>query len=410
MRKLFSVLFFFLLTTPLFAQQRYGFHLKGETKRYSLPFEIKSNLIIVKAQLNGFIPLNFIIDTGVRTTIITDITIADILGLKYQKKITLYGANRQPVNAYISSGIQFASGKLMGNHLTILVLDKDPLNFWSMTGTVVHGILGYDLLSRFVTEIDYDRKMITFHRIEDFQPPRKATSIPISVDNTKIHIEGDVHLENRSFPKSQLMIDTGASTALTLEKDQQHQLIAPPQKNIETHLGVGISGMLNGWVGLVDSVSLSHTEIALDNVVSNFVDEQFFLDSAIVLQRNGTIGGEILSRFHLWIDYYHKEMYLKKSRKFNKPYKFDRSGLTLHLKNELSPKIYVEYIAAPSPAAKAGLQKGDQILSVNYFKGGEGQLGNINNLLQSRRKRKIKIKYKRGEETFKTTFYLEDLI
>lgn len=55
----------------------FGFHFKGKRQVTArIPFEIYSNLIIIKVRVDESDTLNFIFDTGVSSFIITDQTIA----------------------------------------------------------------------------------------------------------------------------------------------------------------------------------------------------------------------------------------------------------------------------------------------------------------------------------------------
>ncbi|BDC97841.1 aspartyl protease family protein [Persicobacter psychrovividus] len=405
---LLLVLFFPLLSS---AQNRFGFFLDDNTKRHSLPFELRSNLIIVKFQINGFLPLNFIIDTGVQHSILTDVSVAEVLGLTYQKKITLYGANRTPITAYISTGINLDAGQLHSRNGALLILEKDPMNFWALTGTMVHGIIGYELLSRFVTEINYDRKLITFHRREHFSPPKKSIALPLTIRHTKAHIIADLRLEEEQLNSLSLMIDTGASSGLTLEQDHEGLPFNPPQKHIDTALGLSISGQLEGSMGRIDHISLHQELPPLKEVVTNFADESYLEDSTFVLSRNGTIGGEVLKRYKVWLDYAGAMVYLKTGKYHKNPFRHNRSGIVLQLIDEHEPKIIIQKVITNSPAEKAGLMAGDQLLRVNHFKAVEANMGNISTLFKSMRKRqKVKIVYRRDGHRTKVKFQLKDLI
>jgi len=57
-----------------------------------IPFEIYNNLIIIDVLLNKSLPLKFVLDTGVRTTVLTEKSLTDVLNLKYNRKKTIPGA------------------------------------------------------------------------------------------------------------------------------------------------------------------------------------------------------------------------------------------------------------------------------------------------------------------------------
>ena len=75
-----------------------GFDIPSGKNKVSFPFESYNNLIVVPVILNHQIPLRFVLDTGVRTSILTDRTFSDILNiqmnhlyLKYIPDVSLDG-------------------------------------------------------------------------------------------------------------------------------------------------------------------------------------------------------------------------------------------------------------------------------------------------------------------------------
>jgi hypothetical protein len=81
---------YFGVVCDLYAQNL-GFSLSDGKKRVQIPIEIHNNLIVIPVVLNDALPLKFILDTGVRTTILTQKTFTDILNLVYTRKYTIAG-------------------------------------------------------------------------------------------------------------------------------------------------------------------------------------------------------------------------------------------------------------------------------------------------------------------------------
>ena len=94
MRNLLLLVFFnFSLTASM--AQTLGFSFPEGRKRADIPIQIHNNLIVVSVTLNGTLPLKFIVDTGVRTAILTQKMFSDILELKYSRKYTIAGPRRE---------------------------------------------------------------------------------------------------------------------------------------------------------------------------------------------------------------------------------------------------------------------------------------------------------------------------
>ena len=69
-----------------------------------------------------------------------------------------------------------------------------------------------------------------------------------------------------------------------------------------------------------------------------------------------------------------------------------------------------ENVEKNSPAEKAGLQKDDQILSINYMDVKELSINEINKLLMNKEGKRIKMIIKRGMKEIKAEFKLEKRI
>ncbi|MFM8912678.1 MAG: aspartyl protease family protein, partial [Flammeovirgaceae bacterium] len=158
-RLLLVVLFVFALNRAFCQQQILGFSLPPEVDRVEIPIEIRNNLAVVPVVLNNTLPLKFIVDTGVRTAILTEKIYSDILNLSYSRKYTISGAGGQKlVDAYLTNNVTFDMPGVHGQGHSMLVLDQDYLELKNSMGTEVHGILGYELFSLFVITVNYETK------------------------------------------------------------------------------------------------------------------------------------------------------------------------------------------------------------------------------------------------------------
>src|SRR6476620_8671730 len=101
------LLFLVLILSPTIGfSQNLGFSLVEGRKSAEIPIEISNNLIIIPVTLNGMLPLKFILDTGVRTTILTEKAFADILHLTYTRKYTISGlGGENVVDALITNNV-----------------------------------------------------------------------------------------------------------------------------------------------------------------------------------------------------------------------------------------------------------------------------------------------------------------
>src|SRR5262245_19745585 len=124
--------------------QALGFSLADGKTKVQIPIEIYNNLIVVPVVLNGALPLKFILDTGVRTAILTQKSFTDILNLSYSRKYTISGPGGEKlVDAYVTNNVSLELPGVLGRGHALLVLEEDYLELRNYLGTDVHGILGY---------------------------------------------------------------------------------------------------------------------------------------------------------------------------------------------------------------------------------------------------------------------------
>ncbi|MCK5701681.1 MAG: hypothetical protein KAI29_11030, partial [Cyclobacteriaceae bacterium] len=71
--------------------QNLGFYFEKNANKVKVHFELHNNLIVIPITLNDTYTLNFILDTGVRPTILINKEISDALGVGYQRSIELFG-------------------------------------------------------------------------------------------------------------------------------------------------------------------------------------------------------------------------------------------------------------------------------------------------------------------------------
>lgn len=402
------VLFFLCLHGHGVAQVL-GFSLPEGKSKVQFPIEIYNNLVVVPVVLNGQLPLKFILDTGVRTTILTEKAYSDILNLPYSRKYTISGPGGEKlVDAYVTNNVSLDLPGVQGRGHAMLVLDQDYLELRNYLGTNVHGVLGYELFSRFIVQIDYSRKILTLMLPERFREKKKYQNLPITIEDTKPYLTVGLKMNDTTSVSAKLLVDSGASHGLYLE-EKSHEKITVPQKNIKSIIGRGLGGVITGRIGRIKSIELGKYHVA--NVITNFPDPNSYMDTLKLSRsvfRNGSIGGELLGRFTVIFNFPGEKIYLKKNSSFRKEFYFNLSGLTLRAKGSRLKDFEVSDVREKSSAQRADVRVGDKILSVNGIVASDLDLNNLNGFFNSKPGRKIVLQIDRNGKKFKTDFRLED--
>lgn len=407
------VLSFILLivTASICGAQHFGFKIEGDRNKVVIPVEILNNMIVVPVVLNNQIPLKFILDTGVRTTVLTQKTYSDILGLTYSKEIVISGPGGEKlVDAFVTDNVTFDLPGIQGKGHSMLVLEKDYLELRNYLGAEVHGILGYELFSRFIIQMEYERKRIILYMPERFKKKRSYQTIPISIEDTKPFMTVKTQMNESTGLNAKLLMDTGASHGLILDPES-HELITIPDKNLNSIIGRGLGGVITGKIGRIKSLDLGKYKI--ENIIANFPDPNSYTDTLFTksdIYRNGALGGEILSRFNLIFNFPEEEVYLKKNSSYRKTFNYDMSGLTVKAIGARLRTYEITGVRDGSPGGAAGLQIGDQIMAVNGTAVYNLDLNTVNGFFNSKEGKRVSVEVEREGKRMKFEFRLVDQI
>jgi predicted aspartyl protease len=406
------LLILFLLYLPTVALAQLGFHLKPGQRRVQFPIEIANNLIIVPVVINGQLPLKFILDTGVRTTILTEKAFSDILNLQYSRHFQVAGPGGEKlVEAYITNDVMLDMPGIHGQGHAMLVLEQDYLELRNYLGTDVQGILGYEVFSRFVVEVDYENKQLTIAAPEFYKPKKKYQEFAIRIEDTKPYVDLPVTMRNGTVINAKLLVDTGASHGLVLDPLSDDRIVVP-EKNVTSLIGRGLGGAINGKIARVNSVEFG--KYKLEDVVANFPnpDDYGYPDSlkATDVFRNGAIGGELLRRFKAVFNFPMGKMYLKKNQSFSRKFNYNLSGLTFKAKGSRLRRYEITDVRKGSSGETAGIQIGDELVSIDGVPAAQYDLNSINSVFDVRPGRKLRIELMRGGKTFTKKLVLVDQI
>jgi hypothetical protein len=410
MLRTYTILAFLLCSSLAVIGQPLGFSIADGRSKVEIPIEVHNNLIVVPVILNGALPLKFIVDTGVRTSILTQKSFSDILNLPYSRKYTISGPGGEKlIDAYITNNVTLQLPGVIGRGHAMLVLEEDYLELRNYLGTDVHGILGYELFSRFIVEVNYERKVMKLMLPKKFRVKRNFQTIPIRIEDTKPYLTTPIVLQNGTQLTAKLLVDSGASHGLMLDQTSDDR-IQVPTTYVSSVLGRGLGGEIRGKVGRIRTLQLGDYKI--ENPIVNFPDPNSYFDTLKTgnAPRNGSIGGEVLTRFTVIFDFPKELIYLKKNHSFKKSFHYNLSGLNLKAKGSRLNVYEVTGVRQESAAAKAGIQIGDIIVNVNGIPASSVDLNVLNGLFNFKPGKKINVTIDRNGERMKMDFRLTDQI
>jgi hypothetical protein len=389
--------------------QQIGFDFPEGVQSMRIPFERYNNLMVIPINVNNTITIKFILDSGVQFAILTEKKFGEFLNLKYDRQLSIQGPGMaDSIRAQVATNIKMTlPGDIeSGINQSLLVLEEEYLSLRKNLGADVYGIIGYDIFSRFVVEINYDDEYIELYEPQYFRPKKKFTRLPLTIENTKPYIYANLIFDDGKKAEMNLMVDTGASHALLLDNNLED--INLPLKTLSTVIGRGLGGDIMGKLGRIKNISFGSYEF--DDPIVSFPMEGQYSKSMKKGSRNGTIGGEILTRFNPIFDYNRGILYLRKSNEYYKKFEHDMSGLDLQKTGAELDKVIVVDVREDSPAALAGVEVGDIITNMNGADTKAVEFSSVTSTLRYRPKKNVNLKVMRNDTIRKISFKLQRMI
>lgn len=421
--KIFIYIFF---TLSFYAKAQSSYKLSGNVKSQKIKFELINNVILIPIEVNG-VALKFLLDTGVSKPIIFNfIKGSDSLKILNSEKIKIKGlGDGDYIDALRSSHNTFKIGEAINTDQTLFAVFDSRINLAPKLGTPIDGIIGYDIFKDFIVEINYASRYIKLYNPSRYKYKKcnRCEVLDLEFKDNRPYLNANVTIQDK-LVSVKLLMDSGGSDALWLFEDKTKGLVLN-DKYFEDFLGSGLSGDVYGKRTKIEALNINQFTINKPKVA--------FPDSVMVnavkkfKDRDGTIGGEILKRFNLIVDYSNAKITFKKNSSFNNAFSYNKSGLQVehdgvrvvmeinveennaHFRSEksntlsvnsivktnrdfsLKPTFVIHNVVKNSPAYWAGVQKGDVILSINSKNAFDLKLNQIVNHFYKKSGTKIKL-------------------
>jgi hypothetical protein len=420
-----------------------GFFLQYSKKKDRIPFRLVNNLPIVEVEINGT-PLSFILDTGVKSTILFSLEEADSVQLCNTSPVQLQGlGSGGKVDALKSLNNNVRVGNAIDRSHSIYIIFDSSLNFSPRMGIPIHGILGNEFFQNFIVKINYSSKVVTVYDPKKYplKSCRKCEDLPLNFVGTKPYISLKVASRGKQ-EEVKLLVDSGSSDVIWLFDDYDF-IEESPKNYFKDFLGLGLSGNIFGKRTRIPELIVG--EYVLKEVNASFPEEDAILKARYYQDRDGSLGGGFLSRFTVTFDYGNKLVRFRKNSKFREPFNYNMSGITLEhdgmelvkekrrapvfsnrtnqddnfTRNSVSittevhfslvPKYIVADVRENSPAAIAGVEEGDEVLKINGKPSYEYELDQVIEMFSIDEGKRISLEIKRGTYINKVKFYLKSV-
>lgn len=372
----------------------------------SIPFEMVGSYVVINVKINDSSPLNLILDSGIRNTIITELEPSDKITLSFSDVKDMMGLGAGGIlEAYTSNFNLLKIGKLKFQNKIVYVLKNDVFNLSKHSGSKINGLIGVDFFQDHIVEIDYSSKHIRFYESTNFEAPKGYEMMPITIESQKMFVELSVVESDSTRKQVKMLMDTGAELNAWFQTTSKESVRVPP-KWVQGTIGEGLNGIITGKYSHIPQICFGN--FCLKNAIVSFPDSATITGIVANSRRDGTVGSQLLSRFNLFIDYKQKKFYFKPNKNFKNPYSYNVAGIEIIQYSPVIPVIEVMDVWANSPAAHAGVQRDDQIIEINGTSAFQMSIGEIRKIFETTSKRPLNLTLKRGKEEIMVQIDMKD--
>jgi hypothetical protein len=363
----------------------------GQKGTARLPFDYRARHVWLKASVNGGPPEDFLFDTGASVTVI-DSGWAAAHQLKTAGRMQAAGAGASGGATFATLGtLRIASGSGDGvevSDVKVAVLDVNP-SFEPMFWRPLAGVIGYDVISRFVVTVDYDDSTLVLHDPATWRYTGTEKPLSMVMNGTVPALHGKLDGTDEGL----FRLDVGSSSTVDVHSPfaKRYALLGRMGRTQRVD-GVGFGGSFSSEMGRLRSMSLGPYEWDDPIVVVSSATEGAFASEDFA----GNIGNRILERFRVTFDYERRQVYLEPGQRYADRDHLTRAGALL---TRREGQVRAESVLPNSPADHAGLRSGDMVLAVDGRDIAEWDLPQISAVLDDGEPgRKVALRVKRGEQ------------
>jgi hypothetical protein len=320
---------------------------------------------------------------------------------------TVAGAGEDSEAAAAARDVEFDLGGVKFRSGPVPLVDLDRIT--QGIGRRTDGLVGRELLERYVVAFDYVARTMTLWEPSGFEYEGDGAVLPVEVLMGGPVVRALVRMPERPPLQVRILLDAPHTGPLVLTTPfvDRHGLLESARRLTPKLLPIKIGGV-GGDSSLLVGRALTF-EIGPYTFQSPVVALSRARAGALAATAiDGLVGAQVIGRFRIVYDYPRGRVILEPGSRLTEPFVHDMSGLGLRAASRALRAIEIVGISDGSPATAADLRVGDRLLSVNGRPVRSSDLPEIRALL--RREGTVRLTVMRGTQERVVVLELRPLV
>jgi hypothetical protein len=372
-----------------------------------IAFDPYKHVIWIPTRIAGGPPLNFGFDSAAASTAI-DWDRAEQLKIPFTQLGEQYaGSGDNTARVGKTDSVRVAiPGATLDLRMAVVSLRAVSETY----GRRMDGVIGADLLARYVTELDWKAGRMALHEPASFRYSGGGAEVPLIVAGGMPFVRMTVSVPRAAPVEGLFLVDCPHPGTIIMNAPfvQQNGLLEAARKSLPrlvTQYAEGVGGKSEILHGRIAELKLGPYN--LRQPVAGF--SQARAGALAQTQFAGILGAEILRRFLVIFDFSRGRIILEPKAALTEPYRYDASGLRLRSSGPDYRDYLVTGVIEDSPAAQAQLQEGDHLIEIAGKPAKTFSLGEVLDIFK-RDGVTVPLKIQRGTQTIGVSLQLRQLI
>lgn len=268
-----------------------------------IPFEYRTHQPIVPVSVNGGPAVPFVIDTGASIHVL-DREIATKARVGGGRARTMHGGGQAAVDAAFVDGVTLEAGGQAWSEQRAAVASlgyPDRKHF--------AGLLGAPILQRYTVQFAFGARIMRLFDPLAYEPPPGAVLVPFELQEDLAIVRATID-DGRGPVEARLMVDTGASTFLDLNRPfvDAHKLTETMPEVASAQRPAALGGTAPFVYATARRVTLAGQVFDAPRIGLSRAES----GSSSRSERDGVIGNALLERYVMTVDYRRKLLVLEK--------------------------------------------------------------------------------------------------